>query len=433
MSITYKVVTNIISIGPVILIPSILFVAGLITSRNPLKTLKNSIFIFIGLVGISILLTIFVNFFEPIINTILVNSPKKFETLDVGWMVSEKVILNSPIILHILIAVISLNIIMLFLRLTRTINIDIWNYWNFLLVGSVIFAITEIKWMGILLSLVIASVTLILSDIYAPYIESYFGIKGISNPQAQIICWAPISHLVNSILNRIPLIKRIHLFYEEIQYKLGIVSEPMIIGFILGFILGIITKYKNFTLNIETNILFALGSGVKLSLITVLLPRMINLLFKGLVPIMSNVRDFISRRITKRKIYIGLDSIMFVGYPSVIGLSTIIIPLTVFIATRLPGNSLLPSADLVIIPFMLIWAIAPSRGDIFRSFISAVIIIPLVLWITGDMADLFTNFFQKYNLELIEGYKKISSIGSGANLFFWILLQIIKPILKLFS
>lgn len=433
MSITYKVVTNIISIGPVILIPSILFVAGLITSRNPLKTLKNSIFIFIGLVGTSILLTIFVNFFEPIINTILVNSPKKFETLDVGWMVSEKVILNSPIILHILIAVISLNIIMLFLRLTRTINIDIWNYWNFLLVGSVIFAITEIKWMAILLSLVIASVTLILSDIYAPYIESYFGIKGISNPQAQIICWAPISHLVNSILNRIPLIKRIHLFYEEIQYKLGIVSEPMIVGFILGFILGIITKYKNFTLNIETNILFALGSGVKLSLIIVLLPRMINLLFKGLVPIMSNIRDFISRRITKRKIYIGLDSIMFVGYPSVIGLSTIIIPLTVFIATRLPGNSLLPSADLVIIPFMLIWAIAPSRGDIFRSFISAVIIIPLVLWITGDMADLFTNFFQKYNLELIEGYKKISSIGSGANLFFWILLQIIKPILKLFS
>lgn len=432
MQTTYKVITNIIDIGPVILIPSILFLAGLITIRNPLKTLKNSIFVFIGFMGVSILLTIFVNFFEPIINTIIINSPKKFEVLDVGWLVSEKVTLTSPIIFHIIIAVALLNLIMILLRLTRTINIDFWNYWSFLLVGSIIFAITEIQWMGILTSLVIASITLVMADVYAPFIETYFGVKGISNPQAHIICWAPISHLVNFILNKIPFVKKIHLFFEEIRYKLGILSEPMIIGFILGFIVGIITKYKNFTLNIGTNILFALASGFKLSIIMILLPRMVNLLFKGLIPILEGIRNFISTKITKREIYIGLDSIIFVGYPSVIGLSAIMIPLTLYIATKLPANSLLPAADLIIIPFILIWAIAPSKGDIFRSFISSLIIIPIVLLITTDMAELFTGFFQKYGLELVEGYNKISSIGAGSNIFFWILLQVIKPILKLF-
>jgi PTS system galactitol-specific IIC component len=94
---------------------------------------------------------------------------------------------------------------------------------------------------------------------------------------------------------------------------------------------------------------------------------------------------------------------------------------------------MLPSADLIMIPFILIWAIAPSRGDIFRSFISAMIIIPILIWITGDMGTLFTNYFAKYNFEIVEGYKGISSIGSGSNLIFWILFQIIKPIFSIFT
>ena len=432
MSTTYKVIKYIIDLGPVILIPLVLFILGLFTTKNIFRNLKSCVFIFIGLVSTSVFLSIFINFFKPIINTIIMNSSKNFETLDAGWIVSEKVILNSPIILQIIIATVSLNILMLFLRLTRTINIDLWNYWNFLLVGSIIFAITEVQWIGILISLVIASITLVLADIYARYIESYSGIEGVSNPQANVVCWAPISHLINTILNKIPLIKKIHIFYEEIQYKLGIISEPMIVGFILGFIIGIITRYKNFYLNMEPNFIYALVSGAKLSIIMTLLPRAVNLLMKGLIPTIDSIRSFINKKITKREIYIGLDSIFLVGHPSVIGLSIIIIPLTVYIATLLPGNMLLPGADLIMIPFILVWATYPSRGDIFRSFISAIIMIPILLLITTDMANLFTNLFLKYNVDLIEGYKQISSIGASSNLFFWILLQIVKPILNLF-
>jgi len=432
MAATYKIIKYIMDLGPAVLLPSILFILGLLASKNFLKTLKNSVFIFIGLSSISVLLSIFINFFKPIIGTIIINSSKKFEILDVGWAISEKVILNSPIIFQIIIATIFLNILMLVLRLTRTVNIDLWNYWNFLLAGSIIFTITEMQWIGILISIVIASITLVMSDIYAHYIESYFGLNGVSNPQANVICWAPVSHLITIVLNKIPLIKKIHIFYEEIQYKLGIFSEPMIIGFVLGFIIGIITKYKNFYLNAGPNFLYGLTSGLKLSIIMILLPRAVNILFMGLAPIIDSIRSFISHRVTKRTIYIGLDSIIFVGHPSVIGLSIIIIPLSVYMATLLPGNTLLPNADLVMIPLILIWAIALSGGDIFRSFISAIIIIPIVLFVTADMGNLLTNLFLKYNMELTEGYSQISSIGGSSNLFFWILLQIIKPILNLF-
>ncbi len=432
MSTTYRVIEYIIELGPVIIIPSILLIISLITDRKPLKNLKNCAFIFTGLIGLSILLTLFINFFEPITSTILINSSKEFEIIDTGWLVSKTVILNSPVILHIIIAVFILNLIMLLFRFTRTVNIDFWNYWSFLMIGSIIFAITEVKWIGILIATIIAAITFVLSDIYAAHIESYFGLKGISTPQAQIICWAPISHLVNIIINRIPLVRRVHIFYEEIQYKLGVVSEPIIMGFILGFIIGVITRYKNFYLNLGTNILYALSSGLVLSIIMILLPRSVNLILKGLVPTIGGIKRFIARRITKRELYIGLDPIILVGQPSIIVLSVIIIPLTVYISTILPGNTVLPNADLIMIPFILLWVITPSRGDMFRSFIAAVIIIPIVLWLTTDMGYLFTNFFSKYNIELVEGYKRISSIGGSSNIFFWILLKIIEPLINLF-
>jgi len=432
MPAVYRTLDYIIELGPVIIIPFLLLILSLIVERKPLKNLKNCIFIFIGLTGVSILLTLFVNFFEPIINTILANSPKEFEIIDAGWLVSKAVILNSPIIFQIIIAVFILNIVMLSLRFTRTINIDLWNYWSFLLVGSVIFSITEIKWFGILIALIIAVITFVLSDIYAVYTESYFGLSGISNPQAHTICWAPVSHLFNIIFSKIPLIKKIHISYEKIRYKLGIVSEPIIMGFILGFIIGLITKYRELLSNPFPNLLYALSRGLALSIIMILMPSAVNILLTGLIPTVYGIKEFIRRKITKREIYIGLDPIILVGQPSVIALSVIIIPLTVYISTVLPGNAVLPDADLIIIPFILLWIIIPSRGDLFRSFITAVIIIPIVLWITTDMGHLFTDFFLKYDMELIEGYKRISAIGSSSNIFFWILLKIIQPIFNLF-
>jgi len=433
MSTTYRAAKFIMELGPVILMPSILFIISLIVTRKPLKNLKNCVFIFIGLTGISVLLTLFVNFFRPITSTIILNSSKEYTVFDAGWLVSKAVILNSPIILQIIIAVIILNLIMLFLRLTRTINIDLWNYWSFLLAGSIVFSITEIKWIGILVAIIIATITLVLSDIYAPHINSYFGFNGISTPHAQVICWAPFSHLINAIFNKIPLIRKIHIFYEEIRYKLGVFSEPIILGFILGFIIGAITRYKNFYFNLGPNLFYAFTSGLVLSVIFIMIPRAINLLLKGLVPTINDIRYFIKRKITKRELYISIDPIVFAALPSTIILSAIIIPLTVYISTILPGSRVLPSADLIMIPFILVYAIAPSRGDIFRSFISAVIIIPIILWTTTNMGNLFTDFFLKHNIEMIEGYKRISSIGGSSNIFFWILLKIIEPIFNLFS
>jgi galactitol PTS system EIIC component len=432
MDIAYKIIAVVNDIGPVGIIPSIFLLVGLITARNKLQALKRSVFIFIGLVSVAVLIGAYINFFNPVINTIVSSSTKSFSTIDIGWMVSVNSIFRSPILAHLYIALIAVNIIMLLLRLTRTLNIDLLNYWLFIFVGTMTYAITELRWLSIFFSALSSAIVLVLSDIYQPDIENYFGVEAVSNPQPSTVVWAPISGLINYIFNKIPLIKKAHIFYEEIQYKLGIVSEPMIMGFLAGSLIGYIARYKNFSLDLRGNLLFCLLSGVNLAVIMILLPRAYNLLMKGMLPALNEFKAFINSKFSRKDFYLGTSSILFVGHPSVIGLSAIMIPLTVYIATRLPGNNVLPSADLVMIPFILVWAVAPAKGDIFRSFISALIIIPLILWITTDISVFLTDFYLLEGGEMVNGYSNISSIGAGSNVISWIFFQIIKPIIRLF-
>src|SRR5665647_448335 len=91
--------------------PALLFIIGFVTTRKPLKNLLNCTYIFVGMIGLSIVLTLFINFFKPLIETILLASPKEFLIVDLGWAVSKQVILNSPITLYILIAIVAVNLI----------------------------------------------------------------------------------------------------------------------------------------------------------------------------------------------------------------------------------------------------------------------------------------------------------------------------------
>ena len=434
MSFLIKTTQIFVGIGPVGLISILFLLIGLIVSRNKLVLLKNVSFTYLGFFFFSILMFFYIMFFNPIIDTIVSSSSKNFQIIDTGWLIAQKVDIYTPYAVFIFLFLIGINIIMLFLRLTRTINLDIWNLWISLFSGILIFEITGVYWMGFLFAGVIATITFVIADIYAPYLENYYGIKGISIPNPSTIIWAPIPNLVNYVFNKIPFIKKINVFYEEIQYKLGAAGEPMVTGFILGFIIGAVTKYKEFSFNLWPSILYSFYSGIYLAVITILMPRAISLLYRGAIPIINDMKTFINSKITKREIYIGINPMMLAGNSSVIGLSTIMIPLTVYIATILPGNKMLPGADLVIIPLILIWVISLSRGDIFRSFISAIIIVPVILLISTNMTGFITNFLiDESGEQVVEGFNNYSSMGMGSNLIFWILTQIIEPIFKLFS
>jgi galactitol PTS system EIIC component len=426
------IISKIIEIGPVIILPLVLFIIGLVTTKKILSNFLNNLYLLLGLIGLSISLTLLVNYFKPVINVIMSFSGKELTVVDTGWFVSRQVIINSPITLYIVIAILALNLIMLLLHMTRTINIDLWSWWIFIAAGSLVFSVTEIRWLSILAAVIVSGITLVFSDIYAPVFEKYYGITGITNNQTNLIVWSPLTQLVNIILEKIPFVKKIGVRFTRLCYKLGPLSEPLIIGFILGFIMGIFIKYRTISTNTVQDILYSAGQGIYLAALVTVIPKMSTLIFKGLAPAVNDILQFINRKITKRELHVSLNALLFAGNPSVICASVVLIPFTAYIASILPGNKIMPAADLILIPLLLVMILAQSRGDLVRTFLSAALIIPLTLWIATDMSSLFEGFFIKYNIEVVQNIKNFSSYGAGSNWLFWIILQIIKPLLNIF-
>lgn len=61
-----------------------------------------------------------------------------------------------------------------------------------------------------------------------------------------------------------------------------------------------------------------------------------------------------------------MDAAVVVGNPDVITTALIIIPLTIALALVLPGNRVLPFADLAVVPFRVAMVVALTRGNLLK-------------------------------------------------------------------
>ncbi|CDL13619.1 PTS system, galactitol-specific IIC component [Klebsiella pneumoniae IS46] len=61
-------------------------------------------------------------------------------------------------------------------------NIDIFNYWIFLIMGSVVYAGTGNYWLSVGITFAIFVLTLLAADLTAPYLQKTIILKGYHSP-----------------------------------------------------------------------------------------------------------------------------------------------------------------------------------------------------------------------------------------------------------
>src|SRR5699024_490868 len=111
-------------------------------------------------------------------------------------------------------------------------------------------------------------------------------------------------------------------------------------------------------------------------------------------------------------VYIGMDSALAVGHPSVLATSMLLVPATLLLAVILPGNSTLPLGDLATIPYMIALMVAVFRGDILRSFIGGTLYMGLALYISTWATPLITQVAKSANFDLA-GNASITVLSDG--------------------
>ena len=91
------------------------------------------------------------------------------------------------------------------------------------------------------------------------------------------------------------------------------------------------------------------------------------------------------------RLYIGLDAAVATGHPFVISLGLLAIPIILVEAVILPWNTVLPLADLAALPFYVICAVLPNKGNLFRGLIE--VIIMCIIYLTFSTCLLYTSHF----------------------------------------
>ena len=166
-----------------------------------------------------------------------------------------------------------------------------------------------------------------------------------------------------------------------------------------------------------------LNLGVKTAAVMMLMPRMVSLLMEGLTPVSEAASQFVQKRMKGRDVYIGMDSALAVGHPGVLSASLILIPITIFLAVILPGNTVLPFGDLATIPWLIALMAPAFGGNIIRLIIGGTIYIGVGLMIATATAPLVTAAAAAANFDLLN-YSSINSLVDGA---VWTTGVFIKP------
>ncbi len=142
------------------------------------------------------------------------------------------------------------------------------------------------------------------------------------------------------------------------------------------------------------------------------------------MPVSESARNWLSKRFGNSEINIGLDAAVLLGHPAVISTALILTPITVLLAVILPGNAVLPFADLATIPFIVAFIVGAAKGNIIHSVITGTIMIALSLYMATDIAPIFTDMTTAANIEMPEGSAMVSSIDQGGNLVNWIIWKV---------
>ncbi len=416
MSYVLKFFNFIQGLGPNVMMPIIIFIFGVVLGTKKGKALRAGLTVGVGFIGLNLVINALSTNLGPAVEQMIKRFGLSLSVIDVGWPAAAAIAFASTVGMIIIPVGLIVNIAMLLTNTTQTVDVDIWDYWHFAFTGALVAISTGSQMMGVIAAILNMIIIMVIGDYTASGVEKTLGLPGVSLPHGFTAAYAPIAIVINKIIDLIPGVRDIDINMEKVQKRFGVFGEPILVGTALGIIIGIIAGYgiKNI-----------LTLGITMGAVLVLIPKMASLLMEGLLPISDAASEFIKKRFSKRgKMYIGLDSAVGVGHPITLSVSLILVPLTVFMAVLIPGNKVLPFADLAVIPWMFVLITPVVNGNGFRALINGIIVLAVGLLISTNLAPLITIAAQNANYTMPSGATQISSICDGANPLTWLIVRI---------
>ncbi|HNY21169.1 MAG TPA: PTS transporter subunit IIC [Treponemataceae bacterium] len=401
-----------LSFKPYVMLPVIILIVSLAFGIKWSAAVKSALQLGIAFIGIFMTFDFFVALIKPVTEALIARSGLSLNVLDVGWPPLAAITWSFSLAPVLLIGFLIVNMLMLFFKLTKTVDIDIWNFWHVIFIASLVYFFTDNYLVATGVSLVCFVLTLKLAEWSAPMIAEYSGMEAICVPHLSAITHFPLARFGVRILSAIPFIKDVRADPEHIKAKLGIVGEPMILGFLLGGGLALGGGY-----DIKGTLELAFGFAA----VIFILPIMGGVLGSALLPVSEGMKAFLEKRLPGRgTTYIGLDVAVLFGVPATIMSAVIMIPISIGLAFVLPGVRFIPLGDLtnLMVPMSIICA--ATRGNIVHSVIIGIPVVVGNLYLATALAPTLTEMAARANYPVAGGQEFTSFLDGGQLFRGWI-------------
>ena len=385
-----QVFSYIIGLGAAVMMPIIFTILGVCIRIPFSKALKSGLLVGVGFVGLSVITSLLTSTLGPALSKVVEIYGLQLKVFDMGWPAAASVAYNTSVGALIIPVCLGVNILMLLTKTTRTVNIDLWNYWHFAFIGAVVYFASESILWGFFAAIICYIITLILADYTAERFQKFYnGMEGISIPQPFCQGIVPFAEAINKGLDKIPGMEKIEIDSEGMKKKFGLLGEPLFLGILVGIIIGALSceSWKE----VVDKIPYILGVGIKMGAVMELIPRITSLFIEGLKPISEATRELINKKFKGAKgLNIGMSPALVIGHPTTLVVSLLLIPVTLVLAVVLPGNEFLPLASLAGMFYIFPLILPITKGNVVKSFIIGLVMILIGLYFVTDLAPYFT-------------------------------------------
>ena len=377
-----QVFSYIISLGASVMMPILFTVIGLCIGMKFGKAFKSGLFVGVGFVGLGVVTALLTTNFNDPLKGISDIYHLQLNVFDMGWPAAAAVAYNTAVGALIIPICLGVNFLMLITKTTRTVNIDLWNYWHFAFIGAVVYFVMgeSLVW-GYFAAIVCYIITLVCADLTAEKFQKYYDLDGISIPQPFCQSFMPFAIVLNKALNCIPGFSKLDIDAEGLKKKFGVLGEPLVLGVIVGMLIGWAAQ-----LDIK-KVLFL---GVTMGAVMELIPRITSLFIEGLKPISEKTQELVKTRFNGKKVYIGMSPALVIGHPTTLVVSVILIPVILALAVFLPGNQFLPLASLAGMFYLFPMVLPFTKGNVVKTLIVGLVTLIVGLYFVTDMASDFT-------------------------------------------
>jgi PTS system galactitol-specific IIC component len=405
------------TLGATVLLPVFIFIFAVILGAKVGRAFRSAVTIGVAFIGINLIIGLMWGSLSGVSQALVTNAGIERDIIDVGWPAAAAVAFATDVGLWVIPVALIVNVVLLIPGVTKTLNVDIWNFWHYAFAGSLVTAATGSLPMGLAAAAVAAAFMLFLGDWTAKGIQQFYELPGISIPHGMTAPLVPLGLPFNWLFDKIPGLRDVDADPDGIEKSLGpTFGDPMIMGLLIGLILGLIAYFGEFSADFIATLGKIIVLSMELAAVMVLLPRMVRILMEGLIPISEAARDFMAKRATDREVYIGLDAAVLVGHPSAISTGLLLVPIAILLSIILPGNRMLLFADLAVLPFLTSQIAPMARGNIVRMVFVGTFLLIVGFYVSNALAPTITEVAGAAGFAIPENAAEISSIADG---FIW--------------